>query len=333
MNCPEATPSGGFWRFDAGLFYFAFQTESWFSTAQSCRLALFFKKSSGAKTMTIPWQRELRNGLLICLGSTFLALGVVLFLAPNRIATGGTPGMAILLHFLVDLPIGSLMVAINLPLLLAGWRLLGRAFALRTVAAVLLMSLQIDLFSEVLKLEALSHNILLATLYGGITVGLGVGLILRGNASAGGSTIIARIVSSRSRVKPGQVIFSLDLLIVLSTAAVFRSIEPALWSLIGIYVTAKCIDTILTGAPTEKVVHIATGHPAELSAQLLLQLGQHGTILTGTGLHRDQEKTLIFVTVEARRIGLLRDIIRQSDPDAFMVVMDAAEMLGRGHGV
>ncbi len=276
--------------------------------------------------------RELRNSLLIGLGSVFLALGVVLFLAPNQIVTGGTPGVAILLHFIVDLPIGGLMVLINLPLLLIGWKLLGRAFALRTVGAILLTSLLIDLFAELLNLPALSNNTLLATLYGGIAVGLGVGLILRGNASAGGSTIIARIVASRSHIKPGQVIFGLDLLIVLATAVVLRNIEPALWSLIGIYVTAKCIDTILTGAPTEKVVHIATNRPDALAHQLLEQLGRDGTILSGTGLYRDQEKTLIFVTVEARRITLLRDIIRQTDPDAFMVVMDAAEMLGRGHG-
>jgi uncharacterized membrane-anchored protein YitT (DUF2179 family) len=276
---------------------------------------------------------ELKNGLLICLGSTFLALGVVLFLAPNRIATGGTPGAAILLHFVVDLPIGGLMVLINLPLLLVGGKMLGRSFAIRTIGAILLTSVLIDLFGEIFRFPALSNNLLLATLYGGIAVGVGVGLILRGNASAGGSTIIARIIASRSHFKPGEVIFGLDLLIVLTSALVFHSIEPALWSLIGIYVTSRCIDMILTGALTEKVVHIASSRPDELSQQISLQLGRQGTILKGTGLHRDEEKTLIFVTVDARRITLLRDIIRQTDPDAFMVVMDAAEMLGRGHGV
>jgi uncharacterized membrane-anchored protein YitT (DUF2179 family) len=282
--------------------------------------------------MTLLLKQEIRNILLISLGSVFLALGVVLFLAPNHIATGGTPGVAILLHFVLDLPIGGLMVLINLPLLLIGGKILGRSFAIRTIVAILLTSVLIDLFGEILKLQALSQNILLATLYGGISVGIGVGLILRGNASAGGSTIIARIVSSRSHIRPGQVIFGIDLFIVLATAGVFRSVEPALWSLIGIYVTAKCIDMILTGAPTEKVVHIATAKPDDLSRELIAQLGRQGTILTGTGLYRDEEKTLIFVTVEARRITLLRDIIRQTDPDAFMVVMDAAEMLGRGHG-
>lgn len=283
--------------------------------------------------MSNPLLNELRKALLIIPGSTFLALGVVLFLAPNRIATGGTPGMAILLHAVVELPIGVLMLAINIPLLLLGGKVLGRAFTLRTVAAVLLTSLWIDLFGEILQLGALSSNTLLATLYGGISVGVGIGLILRGEASAGGSTIIAKMVAKHSHFKPGQVIFAIDLLVILASGLVFHSIEPALWSLISIYVTAKCIDMVLTGALTEKVVHIATVRPQQLSRQIIEHLGRNGTILRGTGLFPDETKTLIFVTVDARRISLLRDIIRQTDPDAFMVVMDAAEMLGRGHGV
>ena len=275
---------------------------------------------------------ELRNATYLLFGSAFLAVGVVLFLAPNQIATGGTPGMSILLHYLLDLPIGSLMVAINVPLLLLGAKLLGRAFAVRTVIVILLTGLFIDLGAEVLQLPALSQDTLLATLYGGIVVGCGVGLILRGNASAGGSTIIAKIVSSRSHLKPGQVILTLDLLIIIASALVFNDIDRALWSLISIYVTTKCIDMILTGAPSEKVVHIASNRVELLSRRIRESLGEQGTVLTGTGLLIGQEKHLIFVTVEARRIMLLRDIVQQTDPDAFMVVMEASEMLGRGHG-
>ena len=196
--------------------------------------------------------------LLIVLGSVFLALGIVLFLVPNKIATGGTPGIAILLHFLIDQPTGILMLIINVPLLLGGAKLLGKSFALRTVGAILLTSFLIDLFAEILKLPALSNNTLLASLYGGIAVGVGVGLILRGNASAGGSTLIAKIVASRSQFKPGQVILVLDVLIIVSSGIVFMDVERALWSLISIYATSKCIDMVLTGTPSEKVVHIAT---------------------------------------------------------------------------
>lgn len=276
---------------------------------------------------------EARNVFYVLSGAIALALGIVLFLAPNKIATGGTPGMAILLNYLIDLPIGSLMLLINLPLLLVSGKMLGKVFAIRSVFAILLTSFLIDLFGEILHLQALSHNTLLATLYGGIAVGVGVGLILRGNASAGGTTIIARLVAARSQYKPGQVILAFDVFIIVASGFVFQDIERALWSMISIYATAKCIDMILTGTLSEKVVHIASSKAELLSQKIIEQLGQQGTILTGTGLHKDEEKTLIFVTVEARQIALLRDIIRNNDPDAFMVVMDAAEMLGRGHGV
>lgn len=276
---------------------------------------------------------ELKSAILILLGSVSLALGVVLFLVPNKIATGGTPGIAILLHFMIELPTGSLMLLINIPLLLAGAKLLGKAFAIRTVAAIVLTSILIDLFAEILQLQALSHNTLLASLYGGIAVGVGVGLILRGNASAGGSTIIAKIVAARSQIKPGQVILVLDVLIIVCSGLVFLDVERALWSLISIYVTSKCIDMILTGTPSEKVVHIASDQAQLLSRLIVEQLGRQGTILTGTGLVEAEKKTIIFVTVDARRINLLRDIVRYNDPQALMVVMEATEMQGRGHGV
>lgn len=279
-----------------------------------------------------PLTKEIKNAVFILLGAGFLASGVILFLQPNQIATGGTPGAAILLHHLFGLPTGMLMLAINIPLLLVGWRFLGKSFAFRTIGAILLTSVLIDLLSEVLNWQALSHTMLLATLYGGIAVGIGVGLILRGNASAGGSTIIARIVSSRSRLKPGQVIMILDLLIIVASGLVFKNTEQALWSLISIYATAKCIDMVLTGAPSEKVVHIATDKAALLSQKISAALGPYGTVLSGKSLVEEKEKTLIFVTVEARRITLLRDLIRKHDQDAFMVVMEASELQGRGHG-
>jgi len=222
--------------------------------------------------------REIRNLLLIVTGSLLLSLGVALFLAPNRIATGGTPGAAILLHFVIDLPIGTLMAAINLPLLLAGGRLLGRAFVLRTVVAILLSSLLTDLFANVLRLGAASSDSLLAALYGGIGVGLGVGLILRGQASAGGSTIVARIVAERSRFRAGQVIFAIDLGVILATALVFRRLEPALWSLISIYVTARCIDAVLGGRPRERAIETS---PEETPA--VVGRDPHRHVLAGDG--------------------------------------------------
>lgn len=274
---------------------------------------------------------ELKNAVYMVVGTALVALGVVLFLAPNQVATGGTPGMAILLHYLTGWSIGSLMLAINIPLLLVGMKTLGKAFGLRTVISILLISGFVDLFKEVMQLSAVSDHLLLAALFGGVIIGIGVGLILRGNSSAGGSTIIARMIAHRTHIKPGQTILMIDVLIIISSAFVFNGIEPSLWSLISIYVTSRCIDTVLTGAPSEKVVHIASNRIDILSPLLVEHLGPHGTVLSGAGLQQGESKTMIFVVVDARRITLLRELIRQNDPEAFMVVMEASEMLGRGH--
>ncbi len=201
---------------------------------------------------------EIKNALLMLAGTAALALGVVLFLAPNRIATGGTPGMAILLNHLSGLPIGLLMLSINLPLLVTGVKIIGKVFAFRSVVAIVLSSVFVDFFSQILKLEAVSQNTLLAALYGGIAIGIGAGLILKGDASAGGTTIIARLVAARTHYRPGQIILFFDVFIIIASAFVFNDIERALWSMISIYVTSKCVDMILTGALAEKIVHITS---------------------------------------------------------------------------
>lgn len=277
-------------------------------------------------------RQELKNGMYITGGTLLVALGVVLFLAPNRIATGGTPGMAILLsHLVPQVSLGLLMLAVNVPLLLAGMKYLGRGFGIRTIVAICLVSFFVDFFRIVIKLEPVSHDLLLVTLFGGVIIGIGVGFILRGNSSAGGSTIIARILAARFGVKPGHTILAIDASIIIASALVFKGIEPSLWSLISIYVTSRCINIILTGGPSEKVVHIVTNKEQLLARKIIEHLGPNGTILSGRGLQATEEKTMIFVVVDGSRITVLLDIIRLNDPDAFMIVMEASEMLGRGH--
>lgn len=278
-------------------------------------------------------KNELINLIHIIFGGVLLAAGVSFFILPGEIATGGTPGIAILLHHLTNLPTGFLVVAVNIPLYIAGIKMLGKGFAVRTTIAILLMSALIDLFSQFDFAGQITESTMLATLYGGILVGGGVGLILKGNASAGGSTIVARLISSRTSITSGQVIMFIDLLIIVSSGFIFNDIEKALWSLISIYVTGKIIDMVLSGASTSRVVHIATEKAPELSEQLMIQLHLQGSIMKGTGLHSDEEKTIIFLVVESRRLGVLRSLIREIDPEAFMVVMEARELQGRGHGV
>lgn len=274
---------------------------------------------------------EVKNYLYVIFGVLLIAISVVIFFVPNNFTTGGTPGAALLLHKLTGFSIGSMVIAINIPLLIWGYKYLGKRFAIRTIFAIILISLFIDLFSKYLYFPDLISNILLASIFGGLVIGLGVGLIIKGNASAGGSTIVARIVSANSHIKPAQVILIIDVIIVVSSIYVFKDLEKALWSIMSIYVTAKAIDVVLTGTLTTKVIHIATNKPELLSKRITQRLGNDGTILKGTALHPNQDKTLIFIVLDVKRLGTLRQIIQETDNEAFMIVMEASEMLGRGH--
>ncbi len=240
--------------------------------------------------------------------------------------------MAILLsHLFSKVSIGTLMLMINTPLLIIGIKYLGKSFSIRTIISIVLVSFFVDLFKSILQLEPISHNFLLASLFGGLIIGTGVGLTFRGHGSAGGSTIIARILSKQFNIKPSHTILAIDALIIISSAFIFNGLEPSLWSLISIYVTSRCIDTILTGGSSGKVVHIVSDRVEALSEQIIKHLGPHGTILHGTGLLKNQEKTMIFVVIEPGKITMLKDIISNVDQDAFMIIMNASEMLGRGH--
>ncbi len=275
--------------------------------------------------------QTLNQLLTLFLGSLLLALGVVLFFIGNHITTGGSPGMALLLHHMTGYSIGSMFLIFNLILLLIGMKYMGKGFAFRTVVSIALTSFCIDLFVRVFPLENLTEDMFLATLFGGVVIGLGVGLILKSDASAGGSTIIAKILSAHSEIKPSQVILVIDFLTIAASVYVFIDIQSALWSVFSIYITARSIDVILSGRPSKKIVHLVTKKSDLLSQKIMENLGYHGTVVHGNGLREGQEKSIIFIIVELNKLRILRELIKAHDPDAFMVVMDASELLGRGN--
>lgn len=274
---------------------------------------------------------ELKNYLLITFASIILALGVVGFFTPNMIITGGTAGLSLLLYYITSFSIGTLIVAVNLPLLIVGWKYLGKAFAIKTVFTIAVISLFIDFFDKVLHLQAFVKDPILGSIFGGVFIGVGLALVIKANASAGGSTIVARIVASKSEIKPSTVIMVIDSLIILSSLFIFDDTARVLYSIVSIYVSSKIIDTILTGRLNKKVVYLVTNETELLRKLIAKQLGPEGTIIKGDGLYQDQEKRMILLVVEVGKLQVLRQIVKQNDPDGFLIITEATEMLGRGH--
>jgi uncharacterized membrane-anchored protein YitT (DUF2179 family) len=274
---------------------------------------------------------EFINHVFIILGSLILSLAVVGFFVPNQVITGGTAGLALLLHYITPLTIGSLIALINLPLLIVGNKYLGKMFAIRTIITIFLISIFIDFFSQVVNLKPFILDTTLSAIFGGIFVGVGLALVIKGNSSAGGSTILARIISSKTEIKPGQVILIIDSIIVLSSLFIIEDTAKVLWSIISIYITTKVIDVILTGSLNKKVVYLVTQKTEELKQLITQELGPEGTILKGDGLFEGQEKRMILIVVEVIKLQRLRQMVKETDPDGFLIITEASEMLGRGN--
>ncbi len=274
-------------------------------------------------------KKEFLNYTFIIIGCAFMAFGVVGFLSPNNIAMGGTGGLAIIFNSIFEISIGILFATINIPLLLVSIKYLGKYFAIKSTIAILVTSILIDVFSQFIGLPSLSNQLLLATLYGGVSVGAGIGFIFKGGGSAGGGTIIARIITAKTSLKTGTVILILDAIVIVATGIVFKDVELALWSMISIFTTTKLIDIILTGRPNERIIHISSSNNLDKIGLLINEkIGVNGTLIRGNNLSLTQEKFIIFVTVPVNRLNLLKQIIQSEDKEAKMIVIDASEMLG-----
>ncbi len=273
---------------------------------------------------------EILNYGFILIGSMSLAFGVVAFLAPNNIATGGAAGLAILLHYVFNLPIGVLFLLINVPLLIIGVKYLGEIFAIKTAISILLISFFVDIFTVVIHLPNLSNNLLLATLYGGLAIGVGLGLVFKGGASAGGGTILAKIVASKTSIKTSTIVLVLDGIIVIFAGIYFKNIEISLWSLMSIFVAIKLIDTVLIGASNQKIVHISSiNNLNELSNIITKTLGVTGTIVSGSSLSATEHKEIIFLVIDKSRFNTLKQLVANYDENVKMIVMEATEVLGK----
>jgi len=271
--------------------------------------------------------KELKNIILISLGSYLLAFGVTFFLLPVNIATGGTPGMSIIVHYLTGIPTALIMVAINIPLVFAGLKFIDFLFAVRTIVAITLTATFVDLLPRIISFPPID-SILLSTIYGGVCIGAGVAIVMKGQASAGGTTIVAQIVARYSSFRSAQVIMFFDTIIIIAVAVVFKDMELALWSLIGIYVTTKVIDKILTGAVSEKVVHVISNQTDSIGLAISEELGRDGTILSGENLIEQNDQKVLLAVVGARQIPKLQTIVLSRDANAVVLVMDASEMIG-----
>lgn len=276
---------------------------------------------------------------LITIGAFILASGFVFFIDPHRIAPGGVYGIGIIVHYLTKgvfswapegFPIGTVGLILNIPLTIIGIKLLGPRFGVKTVIGFVLTSVFIDAQHYLFGYEPLVDDVLLSSIFGGVLVGFGLGLIFKSKATSGGSDIIAMIIAKYTRLPLGQLMIYVDSAIVLIALAAFQDWKIPLYSWIVIYITGKVIDMTIQGVSYDKTLFIISDKYDEIREKLIVDLDRGGTLINGIGMYKGQEKKIIFTNVSRREVHMLRDFIEQIDPKAFITVIDANEILGNG---
>lgn len=275
----------------------------------------------------------LKNYILIALGSALYALAFDAFFVPNDVAFGGVTGLAQIVNFfLPQATVGLLVIAFNVPLFLLGWKLLGGHMLLTSLAAMLVSSLFIDLIPLAYRFSPMEDK-LLACIFGGVVLGVGLGIIFLQGATTGGTEIVARLLKLKLSWLPlGKLLLLADLTVVALVALVFRNVNTALYGVVALYISTMVMDWALYGMDNAKVAYIISDKPREIARVIMDELDRSVTYLQGEGGYLGQPKQVILCAFKQRQIVDIKETVRRVDPNAFMIVTTSHEVLGEGFG-
>jgi uncharacterized membrane-anchored protein YitT (DUF2179 family) len=284
------------------------------------------KSSSSHDVFT--W-RTAQDGLLILAGSLVQALSMRLFLVPGEMVSGGVSGAAQIINFFTHWPIGLMVFLGNVPLFLVGWRYLGgRRFVLRTAWAVATFSLLTDLLFYFIPAGVTGDNVL-NSLYGGVTLGIGLGLVYRGQGTSGGSDILGRVLNYRLGFSISQAYLATDTIVVLASGFSFGW-EKALYGLIVIYVSGLAAEAVSEGSRIFRTAMIITSKSQSVTNKILNEMCRGVTVLSATGAYTGEPRPVLYCVISRAEVSQLKALVREIDPKAFMVIGTASEALGEG---
>jgi len=267
---------------------------------------------------------------LITIGCVIYGIAFNWCYAPNDIAYGGFTGIAQMLHVLIPaLPIGGTVFCMNLPLFFLGWKLFGGQMLLSSLYAMTLCSAAVDVIGGLFTFQPMDP--LLGCIYGGILLGVGLGLVIGQNASTGGTDLLARLLKLPFPWLPmGKLLLALDLAVICATALVFGNLDTALYGLVALFLSTKVLDTVLYGMDTSKVAYIISDQPQQVIRAIGKELDRGVTILHGAGAYSGQPKDVLMCAFKQRQIVTLKQAVKDTDPNAFLIVCDAHDVLGNG---
>jgi uncharacterized membrane-anchored protein YitT (DUF2179 family) len=263
-------------------------------------------------------------------GAIIQALAMRLFLIPAQLVSGGISGIGQIVNSFTHWPIGLMVFIGNVPLFLLGWRFLGGPrFALRTALAITVFSFLTDTFMWLIPGPGVTHDLVLNSLYGGVMLGVGLGLVYRGQGTSGGSDILGRILNYRFGISISQSYLMTDTLVVLAGGFSFGW-ENALYGLVVIYVSGLAAEMISEGSSVFRTALIISSNPEEVSQKILNEMERGVTILKGTGAYTGADRPVLYVVISRAEVNMVKALVHEVDPQAFMVISQAHEALGEG---
>lgn len=266
----------------------------------------------------------LKRIVLMTIGAFFTAVGLEEFLVPNNIIDGGVVGISIMASYLTKEPLGLFIFFLNLPFLIFAYKHLGKNFVLSSFYSIAMLSIFVSFFHNI---PDVTHDLLLACIFGGITVGIGVGLILRNNGSLDGTEMIAVFLGKHLSFSVGEIIMFFNIFILGSAGFVFGP-DRAMYSLITYFVIYKVIDVILEGLDESKSVTIISSKPDLIASQIIHEMGRGVTFMEGKGGFTGDYKKIIYCIVTRLEISKLKQLVLESDPKAFLTVQNVHEVEG-----
>jgi uncharacterized membrane-anchored protein YitT (DUF2179 family) len=280
----------------------------------------------------INWKKHVSEYVMILTGSFIMAVGFVVFISPFKLAPGGVYGVAITLHYLTEsLPIGVFALCLDIPLFLIGTWILGPKFGAKTLVGIFSLSGFTTLLEKLYGYQPLvTEDYFLASVFGGVLLGLGLGLIFKSRATSGGTDIVAMIVNKYNKIPVGRLLIYIDTLVVFIGLIAFQDWRIPLYSWVTIFITGKIIDMIIEGIGSEKAVYIISDHYDEIRSKIINEMNRGGTYLCGEGMYNGTEKKIIYTIVDRKELILLQKYVHEIDPKAFMTVVDSTETLGEG---
>lgn len=272
-------------------------------------------------------KQVIKNLVVIAVGSILMAFAMTMFFIPNKIAPGGFSGLGTVFYYLFGWPAGTVIFLLDLPLFLIAWKKYGTSFVLYSVYAVAVSSV----FTDYVAVPVITHDIMLASIFGGIVQGVGLGLIIKAGGNTGGTALLGQLLHSRlPQVNLAWMIFAVDCLVVLFSAVVF-GVEISLFAFVALYISSKMLDMVLEGMSGAKSIYVITDKAEEIAQKVLYEMERGATNLSARGMYSGEPKDVLLVVLQSSgEVVKLKEIVRTIDEDAFVLVMEAREVLGEG---